>query len=138
MVTGEKPGATPKWHPAPDSLVRLFEKAMEALPQAKVRKMFGYPAAFVNDQMFAGLYQDSIFLRLGVNDRARFLKIAGSSVFEPMRGRPMREYVVVPESVFNSGRTFHTWLLMSLSYARNLPPKTSKTTVKTANPSPKS
>ena len=36
----------------------------QTLPEAQVRKMFGFPAAFVNGQMFSGLYDDYMFVRL--------------------------------------------------------------------------
>ena len=86
----------PSFEKSPPELVARFEAAADRHPDATRRKMFGYPAAFYNGQMFAGLHQDSLILRLGPDDRASFLALPGSRIFEPMAGRPMREYVVVP------------------------------------------
>src|SRR5262249_43711000 len=88
----------PKWTKAPESLMVTFSNAVERLPTLEARKMFGYPAAFVNGNMFAGLFQSSMIVRLSEDDRRR----SGAPAFEPMPGRPMREYVVVPKDVLGS------------------------------------
>ena len=126
MVPTKKPAAMPKWQPAPDALVRVFEKALQSVPEAQPRKVFGYPAAFVNGQMFAGLHQDNVILRLSADDRSHFLQLKGARVFEPMPGRPMREYVVVPPSILKSDKRLNAWLGKALAYAKALPPKTPK------------
>ena len=126
MPAVTKPKAMPKWQPAPAELVSVFQLAMQSVPEAQARKVFGYPAAFVNGQMFAGLHRDSLILRLAEADRAQFLKRKGARVFEPMPGRPMREYVVAPPSVLKSKAQLNTWLGRALAYAKTLPPKAPK------------
>jgi TfoX/Sxy family transcriptional regulator of competence genes len=91
--------------------------------QAERRKLFGYPSAFANGNMFAGLFQESLVLRLPEAERAKFLKLKGAHPFEPMAGRPMREYVVVPDAMLKSSRQLRGWLAKSYDYARTLPPK---------------
>lgn len=115
----------PKFTPAPEALIRRFDKALESIPEATPRKMFGYPAAFINGQLFAGLFGESMMLRLNADDRAKIEK-KGARPFEPMPGRVMKEYVVVPESILESPRQLNTWLGKALAYARSLPPKTPK------------
>ncbi len=115
-----------KWRPAPDELVLKFEKAIESFPEAEKRKMFGYPCSFINGQMFTGLHQENMILRLGEDERTKLLKLKGTKPFEPMPGRVMREYVVVPESILNSKKKLHVWLEKSLIYAKSLPPKKPK------------
>ena len=88
----------PKWTKAPEALVALFAGAIEGLPDVEARKMFGHPAAFVNGNMFSCLFQSSMILRLSEPDRRQ----SGAKPFEPMPGRPMREYVEVPEEVLRS------------------------------------
>jgi TfoX/Sxy family transcriptional regulator of competence genes len=83
-------------------------------------------ARAANGNMFAGLYQDSLILRLPEEERARFLKLKGAQRFEPMPGRPMREYIVVPEGMLKSPKQLNTWLGRSFEYARSLPPKAKK------------
>ena len=72
---------------APDALVRAFENAMKNWPMAERRKMFGYPTAFINAQMFAGLFRDRMFLRLSETDRIKFMAEHATGPFEPVPGR---------------------------------------------------
>lgn len=122
MTPEEKPGM-PKWQRAPEALKRTFEEAVRPLPGAEVRPMFGYPAAFYNGQMFAGVHQDQIILRLAEEDRTAI----GGAAFEPMPGRPMREYVVVPEGIRETPAQLADWLERALAYVASLPPKPAKT-----------
>jgi TfoX/Sxy family transcriptional regulator of competence genes len=134
-TTGSKPvsakktrqAAMPKWQKSPPELVDLFTSVQAGLPpDAERRKMFGYPCSFVNGQMFAGLHQTNMVLRLGEGDRAEFLKQAGAKVFEPMPGRTMKEYVVVPPSLKGKEEELFKWTLKAFSFAKSLPPKVKK------------
>ena len=115
-----------KWQKAPQELVAFFIEAVKFLPGAEPRKMFGYPCAFVNGQMFTGLFEDSMFLRLSEVDRAAFRALEGARPFEPMAGRPMREYSVVPASMLHSLPELDAWLAKAFNYAKSIPPKEPK------------
>jgi hypothetical protein len=52
-----------KWRESPPELVETFDTVLP--PPAERRLMFGYPAAFVNGNMFMGLWQEHLVLRLG-------------------------------------------------------------------------
>ena len=54
----------PTWEKAPPDLAERFTTTVSAMPGAQVRKMFGYPAGFVNGQMFTGIFASSWFVRL--------------------------------------------------------------------------
>src|SRR5262249_5940456 len=124
----------PKWRPAPADLVQRFETAIRSVPDAQPRKMFGYPAAFINGQMFTGLFQDSMVLRLSAEDRAVLLQRPGAKAFEPMPGRVMKEYVVVPPAVISATASLEEWLAKAAGYGRSLPPKTPKSAGKRTKP----
>jgi TfoX/Sxy family transcriptional regulator of competence genes len=113
----------PSFTKAPEELVRTFESAMRDFPTAVQRKTFGYPSAFVNGNMFTGLFQQEMFLRLSDEDRADIRSQYGTSLFEPLPGRPMRGYVLVPRYVLNSPKLLRAWLAKGLAYASSLPPK---------------
>jgi TfoX/Sxy family transcriptional regulator of competence genes len=100
----------PKWQPAPEPLVRRFLDAIAPIADAPVRKMFGYPAVFRSGNLFAGLFQDALIVRLAPEDRAALLAHAGARPFEPMPGRPMREYVVVPPRIVATKAALGRWL----------------------------
>lgn len=65
------------WKKAPRELIKTFEDALATVPGAQMRKMFGYPAAFVNGQMFTGVFQDRVFVRLSELERAELTKQGG-------------------------------------------------------------
>ncbi len=115
----------PKWKPAPESAVRTFYDAVEELEGVEVRKMFGYPAAFANGNMFAGLFQESFVLKLPDSLHRDFVEKHGAQPFAPMPGRVMREYAVASRDVVRSPVLLGTWLGHALSYVRTLPPKAS-------------
>jgi TfoX/Sxy family transcriptional regulator of competence genes len=109
----------PKFTKAPPALVAQFGSAIEGLPDVERRTMFGYPAAFVNGNMFSCLFQSRMMLRLSEDDRRE----SGAKPFEPMPGRPMREYVTVPDEVLRSPKLLDAWLRKSHAYASSLPRK---------------
>ena len=115
-----------KLPPAPDEMVKLFERVIGTVPGAQVRKMFGYPAAFINGNMFTGLHNNYMILRLSPDDLNTFLKLPGSHPFEPMPGRPMREYAVVPATILSVESELVEWLGKSFDYVNALPPKQPK------------
>jgi TfoX/Sxy family transcriptional regulator of competence genes len=116
----------PSFSKAPPELVAVFEQVVAGLPMVETRKMFSYPAAFANGQMFASLFGDAFILRLPETERAAFIQQQGTHLFEPMPGKPMREYVVVPPALLKSGRPLDEWLHKAMTYAQSLPPKTAK------------
>ncbi len=116
----------PQWKHAPEELVTFFLDVARKMPGAETRKMFGYPCSFANGQMFTGLFQDKMFVRLSEEDRAIFQAIEGVQALEPMPGRPMREYCVIPERILKNASELEFWLQKSLAYAISLPPKVKK------------
>jgi TfoX/Sxy family transcriptional regulator of competence genes len=115
--------AMPKFTPAPANLVSKFESTLKDFPMAEHRKMFGYPAAFVNGHMFASLFQDRMMLRLPEEERDQFLAEFKTGLFEVMPGRPMKEYVLVPPALIQSPTKLRGWVRKALTYAQSLPPK---------------
>jgi TfoX/Sxy family transcriptional regulator of competence genes len=131
MATAKDP-KSPKWRKAPPELVETFQKALSGIAGAEPRRMFGYPCAFVNGQMFTGLHQENLILRLSEDDRRAFLAFPGAKLFEPMPGRTMKEYVQVTPEVLASARELAGWMGKAFRYASSLPPKkpSSKSKVK--------
>lgn len=112
------------WRKSPEWLVEAFAELVPEDPRAEPRKMFGYPCAFACDNMFIGLHQESMLMRLPDADRERFLAEEKSEIFAPFPGRPMREYVVVPHEMIRKHRNeLERWIRRSLEYACSLPPK---------------
>ena len=110
------------WKKTSPDVVAAFDKAVPASPRVTRRPMFGYASAFVNGNMFAGTFQDSIVVRLAETDRAALLKLKGAAPFAPM-GHPMKEYVVVPASMVARPRDLGAWIGRGHRYALTLPAK---------------
>jgi len=115
-----------KWKPAPTEAVVAFEAATSGLVGAEPRKMFGYSCVFAKGNMFAGLHEAGMVLRLPDKQRAEFLRLKDARQFEPMPGRVMREYVVVPVGLLNAPEKLRAWVERSLGYVSSLPAKPKK------------
>jgi len=113
-----------KWRKPSEDLIKLFEEVTPG-PPATAKKMFGFPAAFVNGNMFMGLHQEDMILRLPEGSRTELLKM-NARIFEPMPGRPMREYVIVPPSLLRDRNKLSSWVQKALEYGSSLPPKAGK------------
>jgi hypothetical protein len=76
--------------------------------------------------MFCGLHEDRLIVRLPEAERARLLRQEGAHLFEPMPGRLMKEYVVVPTPLTNPD--LRKWMAAALDYAAGLPAKAGRQT----------
>jgi len=115
--------APPKWTKPPPELINLFHAALPQDPSVEPRTMFGVDCAFVNGNLFAGLHQADLMVRLPETEREALLALPGARPFEPVKGRPMREYVVVPASMHADRRALARCLAKGLRYAASLPAK---------------
>ena len=115
----------PDFRKSPPELVARFEEIPVFAGDADRKLMFGYPVCVLRGNMFMGLHADSLFLRLSEADRADFLSRYDAGLFEPMPGRPMKEYVVVPPSVVDDD-VIGEWVGRSRRWAEQLPAKKPK------------
>src|SRR5438270_13147987 len=112
-------GAMPK--PGVRAL-EAFDALVPDAPGVSKRPMFGNRAAFVNGNMFAGLFGDGLFVRLA-GDRLDELMAAGGRPFEPMPGRPMRGYAYVPGDWIADPGSAIDWVSEALESTAKLPAK---------------
>ena len=118
-----KAAKMPRWKKSPQELIELFKTLMASYPQAQTRTMFGYPCAFVNGNMASGLFGPSLFVRLGPGDLAELLKLKGAKPFEPLPGRIMKSYGVVPEGFLGPKGPLGPWLERAVRFTASLPAK---------------
>lgn len=115
-----------EWKKPSQELIKLLVSSMGTFGAEK-KAMFGSTVYFANGYMFIGVHEDHIFLRLPEDGRKELLSsFTGSSQFEPMKGRPMREYVVIPPQLYEDSATFHRWIERSSDYVKSIPPKAPK------------
>jgi len=112
----------PKFTPAPQEWIDAFDAALPK--DVERRKMFGYPAAFVNGNMAAGLHRADLVLKLDEKDRDALMK-AGGQPFVVM-GRTMKEFVVAPLEFREKPAELKKWIARSVAFAASLPPKKKK------------
>ena len=111
---------------ADENSKEFFRSILPDNPSITIRPMFGNISAFVNGNMFAGLFGNDIFVRLSSEDRQELLEEKGASYLEPMKGKPMKEYVIIPKTWQNKPETIRLCLLRSLDSTGKLPPKKAK------------
>jgi TfoX/Sxy family transcriptional regulator of competence genes len=100
----------------------FFASVVPDHPGVTIRPMFGQLSAFVNGNMFMGIFGEDVFVRLPEAERVTLTR-AGGEPFEPMPGRPMRDYVVLPSSWKERPERIREWAARSFDHAEELPPK---------------
>lgn len=114
-----------KWEKSPEWLVQAFDKALPDDARVERKQMFGYPCAFALGQMFTGLHQSNLIVRLPPEDREEARRQGGTS-FEPMPGRAMKEYVALAEPALRDPEALQGWMQRALEFALSLGPKEKK------------
>jgi TfoX/Sxy family transcriptional regulator of competence genes len=92
-------------------------------PRVEVKPMFGNLGAFVNGNMFMGLFGPDVGLKLAGDDAQRLLAEPGAGPFGPEE-RPMAGYVTLPAGW--PAATAREWIGRALTYVAALPPKKPK------------
>ena len=114
------------WTKPPKGLVDLFALSLPDAPGLERRQMFGCPCAFVNGNLFAGILQDEAWARLPPGLRETLDAEYGVRPLEPMPGRPMRAYAVLPEAVVEDEARYAEALRAAYVFTAALPPKVPK------------
>jgi len=102
-----------------------FRGLVPAAEGVAIKPMFGNLAAFVNGNMFAGLFGDKLFVRVADPERDRLIA-AGGVDFAPMAGRPMKGYVTLPEGWRSAEENARGWVELALAATSALQPKVPK------------
>jgi len=113
------------WKKSPPELIAAFARVVPSGGGAERRPMFGYPAAFVNGNMFAGLHEDRLVLRLD-DDGAVDAKRCGAIDFEPMPGRRMSGWVAVSGNLLADESLLRRWATRAFRHVSAMPPKARK------------
>ena len=109
---------------SPELVARYGEVlARHAAPDITLKKMFGYPCAWIAGNMASGLFAEDWWVRVGEEDREALLALPGAHQFEVMPGKAMGRYVVLPPDVAASDPDVDAWLAKAIDYTRTLPPK---------------
>ena len=100
-----------------------FRALVPEAPGVEVKPMFGSVGAFVNGNMFAGLFGNDIGVKLDDDAKAELANIDGSGPFGPEE-RPMGGYLSMPSSFTEEQAT--DWMERARGYVATFPPKAKK------------
>jgi hypothetical protein len=117
--------AVPKFEKSSPELVERFAAAVERAGRDDVtrKQMFGYPCAWIGGNMATGLFAENWWVRLHPDRLAEVVESGQARGFEVMPGRPMKGYVVIPESVVTDQTRLDAWIAEAFDYTATLPPK---------------
>lgn len=112
--------------PKPTEQVKeFFRSLIPDEPAVEVKPMFGNLGAFVNGNMFAGLFGHDVGVRLDDAGRDELASIGGTGAFGPAE-RPMSGYLSLPGAWQATPELAAVWVERALAHARSLPPKLKK------------
>lgn len=101
----------------------FFRSVVPDLPEVEVKPMFGNLGAFVNGNMFAGLFGSAVGVKLAPDDLAELSSVDGAGPFGPAE-RPMGGYVSLPPSC--TPEQAAAWVEKARDFVATLPPKVKK------------
>ena len=114
------------WKKPSEELSQFLDGKMSSF-DVKKKRMFGCPAYFANDNMISVVFENDIFIRLSDQDRKKIISESDEVMpFEPVKGRVMKEYVVLPDSLYNDHEKFHELLRSSYEYVSSFPTRQKK------------
>ena len=99
-----------------------FRSLVPDSPDVEVKPMFGNLGAFVNGNMFAGLYGPQVGVKLAEADRHQLAAIDGTAPYGPTE-RPMSGYLSLPAAWRDQPGTAAQWVEKALTHVRTFPPK---------------
>ena len=99
-----------------------FRSLVPEAPGVEVKPMFGSLGAFVNGNMFAGLFGTDVGVKLDAESLEE-LRSAGAGPFGPAE-RPMGGYLSLPESFSDEQAT--AWVERAREHVATFPPKVKK------------
>lgn len=107
-----------------DEAKAAFSKLVPSEPAVTLKPMFGQLSAFVNGNMFCGLFGDDLVVRLPEPEIAK-VKQQGGRDFEPVAGHKMGGYVRVAVD-WTKPAPAATLVKRGLTLARAMPAKAPK------------
>jgi TfoX/Sxy family transcriptional regulator of competence genes len=108
-----------------DEDIARFRALVPDDPRVELKPMFGQLAAFINGNMFMGLFGPDVGVKLDTADREKLLAIEGAGPFGPAE-RPMGGYVTLPARWHSTTAEAERWTTSALAYVATLPAKAPK------------
>ncbi|HEY7720147.1 MAG TPA: TfoX/Sxy family protein [Pedococcus sp.] len=100
-----------------------FRRLVREAPGVEVKPMFGSLGAFVNGNMYAGLFGTDVGVKLDAAGLEELRALPGSGPFGPEE-RPMGGYLSLPQDLSDAEQT--AWVDRAREHVATLPPKVRK------------
>jgi len=111
---------------ASDADKARFRSLVPDLPEVVIKPMFGNLGAFVNGNMFAGLFGPTVGVKLSAADKATLESTEQTVPFGPAE-RPMGGWTGLPETRSGEGADqARAWVEKAFEHVAGLPPKAPK------------
>jgi TfoX/Sxy family transcriptional regulator of competence genes len=105
-----------------EGLAERVRGALDDQPGLSEKQMFGGIAFLVKGHMSVGIVQDKLMIRVGPEEYDRTLKERHARRMD-FTGRPMKGFVYVVPSGYESDADLARWVGLGVSYAARLPAK---------------
>jgi hypothetical protein len=118
MPSEQREVANMAWKKNSPEAISHFD-AHAALPGAQRGIRFGCPIYTLESQSYAALHQNRVVLRLSPKDAAQLIA-QGGRAFEPFKGRPVKDRVVVPDAIVANASSLRAWVRKAAKHTRAL------------------
>jgi TfoX/Sxy family transcriptional regulator of competence genes len=105
-----------------EALAGRVRRAIAGREGISERKMFGGLCLMLHGNMFAGVMQEELMLRVGAERFEAALSKPGARPMD-FTGRPMAGYIYVAPPAFATEKGLQAWLDEALGFVQTLPPK---------------
>lgn len=108
--------------PYNSDLAQRLSQFMIGRSEFEPRKMFGGICFMLEGNICFGIWRDYLILRVGEPSSGKLIR---QRLAKPMdiTGRPMKGWVMVPESEWSNDKKLKEFCQMAASFVRTLPPK---------------
>ena len=106
-----------------DAAKEHFRSLITEVPGAQVKPMFGSLGAFINGNMFAGLFGEDVGVKLDPAGLEELRALPGSGPFGPAE-RPMNGWLSLPANLSDEDKS--AWTDRARDHIATLPPKVTK------------
>lgn len=100
-----------------------FRSLITEAPGVEIKPMFGSVGAFVNGNMFAGLFGEAVGVKLDDAGLDELRALPGSGPFGPAE-RPMNGWLALPADLSDADKS--AWTDRARDHIATLPPKAKK------------
>lgn len=108
--------------PYNEQIETRIKKTISRWKNADHKNMFGGVCHLLHGNMFCGVYQDFLILRLGEENGNKALSLPHVKPFD-ITGKPMKGWVMVKQDGFQDDHDLANWLNQAKEFVSSLPPK---------------